>query len=131
MVELNVNYDELEEMDLEVAKKIITQFDCEHSLEDIGDEIDGIHYGIKVTNEGDWDDEGKYQLKEDIGILCEYDDWNIVKMFNIAVTQSMARTGSYYSDYYYGYDKLKVNKIIKKVIPRQIIEERTVVTLEQ
>lgn len=65
-------------------------------------------------------------------MLCEYDEkWNVVKMFDIAVTLEITRSGSYLTDYNYDYEDLKVNKIIKKVIPQQIILERTVITLEE
>ena len=37
MVELKLNYDELTEMSLEEAKKIVCEFDKDCSLEDIGD----------------------------------------------------------------------------------------------
>lgn len=132
MVELKLNYDELTEMSLEDAKKIIGEFDNESFLEDIGDEVNGVNYGVKILNEGDWIDEGKYQYRTDVGVLCEFDDkWNIVKMFDIAVTSQITRSGSYFSDYNYDYEKLAVNKIIKKVIPQQIIPERTVVTLAE
>ncbi|WP_304429288.1 hypothetical protein [Romboutsia ilealis] len=131
MVELELNYDELTEMSLEDARKIVGEFDNESFLEDIGDEINGVNYGVKVLEEGDWIDEGKYQYRTDIGVLCEFDDkWNIVKMFDIAVTSEITRNGSYFSEYNYDYDNLVVNKIIKKVIPKQIIPERTVVALE-
>ncbi|WP_285945755.1 hypothetical protein [Thomasclavelia cocleata] len=130
MVELKLNYDELTEMSLEGAKKIVGEFDNESFLEDIGEEVNGANYGVKVIDEGDWIDEGKYQYRTDIGVLCEFDDkWNVVKMFDIAVTSEITRSGSYFSEYNYEYDKLVVNKIIKKVIPKQIIPERTVVTL--
>lgn len=130
MVELKLNYDELTEMSLEDAKKIVGEFDNESFLEDIGEEVNGANYGVKVIDEGDWIDEGKYQYRTDIGVLCEFDDkWNVVKMFDIAVTSEITRSGSYFSEYNYEYDKLVVNKIIKKVIPKQIIPERTVVTL--
>ncbi len=131
MIELELNYDELVEMSLEDAKKIVEDFDNEHFLEDIGEEVNGVNYGIKVLNEGNWDDEGKYQYRTDIGVLCEYDnDWNIVKMYDIAVTSQITRNGSYFSDYYYEYEDLEVNKIIKKVIPKQVIPEKTVITIE-
>ena len=65
-------------------------------------------------------------------MLCEYDEkWNVVKMFDIAVTLEITRSGSYLTDYNYDYEDLEVNKIIKKVIPQQIIPERTVITLEE
>ncbi len=131
MVELELNYDELTEMSLEDAKKIVGEFDNESFLEDIGEEVNSSNYGVKVLDEGDWVDEGKYQYRTDIGVLCEFDDkWNVVKMFDIAVTSEITRSGSYFTDYNYDYDDLRVNKIIKKVIPKQIIPERTVVTLE-
>lgn len=132
MVELKLNFDELVEMSLEDAQKIVEEFDNEHLLEDIGEEVNGIHYGVKVLEEGDWDDEGKYQYRTDIGILCEYDnDWDVTKMFDIAITSQMTRSGSYFSEYYYEYEDLEVNKIIKKVIPKQVIPERTVITLAE
>ena len=131
MVELKLNYDELTEMSLEDAKKIVGEFDNECFIEDIGEEVNGSNYGVKVVDDGDWVDEGKYQYRTDIGVLCEFDDkWNVVKMFGIAVTSEITRSGSYFTDYNYDYDDLRVNKIIKKVIPKQIIPERTVVTLE-
>ena len=130
MVELKLNYDELTEMSLEDAKKIVGEFDNESCLEDIGEEVNGTNYGVKVIDEGDWIDEGKYQYRTDIGVLCEFDDkWNVVKMFDIATVSEITRSGSYFSEYNYEYDNLVVNKIIKKVIPKQIIPEKTVVTL--
>jgi len=132
MVELKLNYDELTEMSLEDAKKIVGEFDNESCLEDIGEEVNGTNYGVKVIDEGDWIDEGKYQYRTDIGVLCEFDDkWNVVKMFDIAAVSEITRSVSYFSEYNYEYDNLVVNKIIKKVIPKQIIPERTVVTLEE
>lgn len=132
MVELKLNYDELIEMSLEDAKKIVGEFNKESFLEDIGEEVNGTNYGVMVLDEGDWIDEGKYQYRTDIGVLCEFDDkWNVVKMFDIAVTSEIIRNGSYFTDYNYDYENLKVNKIIKKIIPQQIIPERTVVTLEE
>lgn len=131
MVELKINYDELTEMSLEDAKKIVGEFDKDCSLEDIGEEVNSVNYGVKVFVEGDWIDEGKYQYRTDIGVLCEYDEkWNVVKMFDIAVTSEITRSGSYFTDYNYDYEDLEVNKIVKKVIPEQIIPERTVITLE-
>ena len=132
MVELKLNYDELIEMSIEDAKKIVGEFNKESFLEDIGEEVNGTNYSVMVLDEGDWIDEGKYQYRTDIGVLCEFDDkWNVVKMFDIAVISEITRSGSYFTDYNYDYEDLEVNKIIKKVIPQQIIPERTVITLEK
>lgn len=133
MIELKLNYDELTEMSLEDAKEIVNEFDYESSLEDIGITINGITYGIKVIDGGYWEDEGKYQYKTELGVLCEYDDGydNVIKMFDIAIRSNITRSGSYFTDYNYDYEDLEINKIIKKVIPQQIIPERIVVTLEK
>lgn len=131
MVELKLDYNELTEMSLEDAEKIIKEFNKETFLEDIDGEVNGVDYAVSVLEEGDWIDEGKYQYRTDIGVLCEYDDkWNVVKIFDIAVTSEITRSGSYFSEYNYEFEDLKINKIIKKVIPEQVIPERTVVTLE-
>ena len=131
MVELKLNYEELVSMPLENAEKIVSVFEKENFLEDVEGEVNGVRYSVYVLDEGNWEDGGKYQYRTDVGVLCEFDEkWNIVKMFDIAVTSQIARSGSYFSDYNYDYEELGVNKIIKKVIPQQIIPERTVVTLE-
>lgn len=132
MVELNIDYEKLVDIPLEEAKEIISHLDYEHFLEDVSDEVNGKRYGFYVVEEGDWDDEGKYQFRNDIGILCEYDeDWTVTKMFNVAAMSCMTRSGSYFTDYYYEYDKLVVSKVIKKVIPKQIIPEREIITLDE
>ena len=106
--------------------------DCENWLEDISETIDGVNYAFHVIEEGDWDDEGKYQYRNDIGIFCQCDEnWFIVKKFDIAVISSITRTGSYYTDYYYEYDKLDVSQIIQKYIPEQIIPAKTIVTFAE
>ena len=132
MTELKIDYEKLEDMPLEEAKEIISRLDYEHFLEEVSGEVNGKRYGFHIVEEGNWDDEGKYQFRNDIGILCEYDeDWTAIKMFNIAATSAMTRCGSYFSEYYYEYDKLTVNKVIKKIIPKQIIPEREVITLDE
>lgn len=129
-MELNINYDELEKMSLERAKEIIEKMDYEESLEDITETVDGINYGFDIIDDGDWDDQGKYQFKSEIGILCEFDkDYKIIKRFNVAAISNITRTGSYYTDYDYQYDNLEVKQIIQKYIPKQIIPEKIIVTL--
>ena len=41
------------------------------------------------------------------------------------------RSGSYFSDYYYDYDPLQVDQLVQKVIPQQIIPERTIVVFAE
>ena len=103
---LNVNFEELEHMDLEEAKKIVSHFNNEDDFEELSTTIDGIEYGLKIVDETDWDDQGKYQYKDVTGVLCEILEDGSVTKYDIAVTQYITRSGSYFSDYYYQYDPL-------------------------
>lgn len=128
MIELNVNFEELEHMDLEEAKEIVSHFDNEDWYEELGATIDGVEYGLDIVDVGDWIDGGKYQYKDVTGILCRTSEDDSVTEYDIAVTQYITRSGSYFSDYYYEYDQLQVNQLVQKIIPQQIIPERTIVT---
>lgn len=128
---LNVNFKELEHMDLEEAKKIVSHFNNEDYYEELGATIDGVKYGLDFVDETDWDDQGKYQYKNVTGILCKSSEDGSVTKYDIAVTQYITRSGSYFSDYYYDYDQLQVNQLVQKVIPQQIIPERTIVTFAE
>ena len=130
MTEINVNFEELAHMDLEEAKKIISHFDNEGWYEELGATVDGAEYRLDIVEEGDWDDQGKYQFKDVTGILYKIaEDSSIIK-YDIAVTQYITRSGSYFSDYEYEYDPLEVRQLVQKVIPQQIIPERTIVTFK-
>ena len=127
-MEFNINFEELEHMDLEKAKEIVSHFNNEDWYEELGATIDGIEYGLDIVDEGDWIDGGKYQCKDVTGILCGISEDDSVTKYDIAVTQYITRSGSYFSEYYYEYDPLQVNQLVQKVIPQQIIPKRTVVT---
>ena len=128
MIELNVNFEELEHMDLEEAKEIVNHFDNEDWYEELGATVDGIEYGLDIIDDENWDDQGKYQCKDVTGILYKIaEDSSIIK-YDIAVTQYITRSGSYFSEYYYKYEPLEVRQLVQKVIPQQIIPERTIVT---
>lgn len=130
MVELNVNFSELEHMDLEKAKEIVGHFDNEDWYEELRATIDGVEYGLDIVDEGDWDDQGKYQYKDVTGVLYKISGDDSVTNYDIAVTQYITRSGSYFSGYYYEYEPLQVDQLVQKVIPQQIIPERTVVTFK-
>ena len=130
MIELNVNFEELEHMDLEEAKKIVSHFDNEDWYEELGAIIDGVEYGLDIVDEGDWDDQGKYQYKDVTGVLCKTSEDGSVTKYDIAVTQYITRLGSYFSEYYYEYEPLQVDQLVLRVIPRQIIPKRIIVTFE-
>lgn len=128
MVELNVNFEELEHMDLEEAKEIVSHFDNEDYYEELGATIDGVEYGLDIVDESNWDDQGKYQFKDVTGILCRISEDDSVTKYDIAVTQYITRCGSYFSEYNYEYAPLQVDQLVQKVIPQQIIPKRTIVT---
>ena len=128
---LNVNFKELEHMDLDKAKEIVSHFDNEDDFEELGATIDGVEYGLDIVDVGDWIDGGKYQYKYVTGILCKSSEDGSVTKYDIAVTQYITRSGSYFSDYYYDYDPLQVDQLVQKVIPQQIIPERTIVVFAE
>lgn len=130
MIELNVNFEELEHMDLEEAKKIVNHFDNEGWYEELGATVNGVEYGLDIVDDGDWDDQGKYQYKDVTGVLCKISEDGLVTKYDIAVTQYITRCGSYFSDYYYEYEPLQVDQLVLKVIPQQIIPKRIIVTFE-
>lgn len=93
MIELNVNFENLVHMDLEEAKKIVSHFDNECDCEDLRATINGTKYRLHII------DEGKYQYKDTTGVLCKITESGIVTEYDIAVTQYITRSGSYFSDY--------------------------------
>ena len=128
MIELNINFEELEHMDLDEAKKIVSHFDNEDWYEELGATVNGVEYGLDIVDESNWDDQGKYQFKDITGILCRISEDGSVTKYDIAVTQYITRCGSYFSEYNYEYEPLQVDQLVQKVIPQQIIPERTMVT---
>lgn len=131
MVELNINFEELEHMDLEEAKEIVSHFNNEDYYEELGATIDGVEYGLDIVEESNWDDQGKYQYKDVTGVLSEILEDGSVTKYDIAITQYITRCGSYFSGYNYEYDPLQVDQLVQKVIPQQIIPERTIVTFTE
>lgn len=130
MVEFNINFEELEHMDLEEAKKIVSHFDNEGWYEELRATVNGVEYGLDIVDEGDWDDQGKYQYKDVTGVLCKISEDGSVTKYDIAVTQYITRCGSYFSEYNYEYTPLQVDQLVLKVIPQQIIPKRIIVTFE-
>ena len=125
----NVNYEELKHMDLEEAKEIIKQLDDATWLEEVGCTINGERYSTEDLLESDWDDGGKYQYKEEYGLLCKLDDnRNVIEKYDVCIVNNITRSGSYFSEYYYE-TELRVERIIEKVIPEVVIPEHTVITI--
>ena len=105
------------------------QFDEVTWLEDVGCEFNGERYGTEALLESDWDDGGKYQYKEEYGLLCKVDGEGVViDKYDICIVNDITRSGSYFSEYDYE-NEFRVEQIIEKVIPEVVIPEHTVVTI--
>lgn len=105
---------------------------CEEDLLENGKvdfEYHNTSYGFLVVDESSWDDEGKYQFQNityqlvsynstEIPYLCED---NILNKFDLILNVSVTRSGSYFSDYNYSYDKPILSIIEIEQIPEQII----------
>lgn len=94
-------------------------------------EKDGVSYGYLYIDESSWDDEGKYQFQNIIYQLAAYDstnseysypcDSNITDKFDLILTVPVTRSGSYFSDYTYYYDKPNLSIVETENIPERII----------
>ena len=125
----NVNFEELKHMDLEEAKEIVKQFDEVIWLEYVGCEFNGERYSTEALLESDWDDGGKYQYKEEYGLLCKVDAKGVViDKYDICVVNDITRSGSYFTEYNLE-NEFRVERIIEKVIPEVVIPEHTVITI--
>lgn len=125
----NVNYEELKHMDLEEAKEIVKQFDEVTWLEDTGCVINGEKYSTEALLESNWDDGGKYQYKEEYGLLCKLDDnRNVIEKYDVCIVNGITISGSYFTEYDYE-NEFRAEQIVKKVIPEVVIPEHTVITI--
>jgi hypothetical protein len=79
-------------------------------------------YGFKEVGDNSWDDQGKYQYRQEQGQLIEMDEkGKEIQLFNFGVSRTVQRSGSYFSDYYYSnypYDFYEIKEVL---IPEQII----------
>lgn len=125
----NVNYEELKHMDLETAKEIVKLFDHAACLDFAECVINGEKYATVFLDESNWDDGGKFQYKEEYGLLCKVDgEGKEIEKYDICVVNDITRCGSYFSDYEY-INEFRVEQIVKKVIPEVVIPEHTVITI--
>lgn len=131
-----INLQELKEIDKELLKRIIGEFDYSNGLEDVSAEVDGKRYSAFELEEGSWEDDGRgkyfYQTSIYILGLCEKDGWKCAEKYNVIITQNATKTGSYYTDWNYEYDdptfkQAYGNVIPEKIIPAQIIPEHIVI----
>lgn len=111
-----------------------------NSLEDCRDfHFGNLAYNLYCVEEGDWDDEGKYQYQYNLYQLASYDenvkkwlcDESLVDKYNIFLGQCVTRCGSYFSDYYYEYDKPDISIAYVEHIPEVVIPAHDEVKLKE
>ena len=120
----------LEKID-EILDEISTLDNETNPEEYFGFELNGIKYDVFQIDRTKWSDEGKYQYRQDLYQLVSYDDSirpyvcdkSIVNCFNCFFEVAVTRSGSYFSDYMYWYEKpvMKFGKI--KHVPEIVIPE--------
>lgn len=105
---------------------------CEKDLIENGEmnfEYNKTSYGFFLVDESSWGDEGKYQYQDMTYQLVSYDptnigypcDANVLDKFDLILTMSVTRSGSYFSNYEYFYDKPILSIVEIEHIPEQII----------
>ncbi|HID0768063.1 TPA: hypothetical protein ACXDAZ_002592 [Clostridium botulinum] len=92
----------------EIGKRVIDECGSEDLECYNGFEIDGITYALEQIEEEDWISGGKYECSSNvfrIGISNKECAWKVDKPLDLYIKQDVSRTGSYYSDYFYDYEK--------------------------
>ena len=96
--------------------------------------LENIAFGFINRSESSWEDEGKYQYQELIGQLVAWDlnkegypcKKSIVEEYNLFGKVSCGRSGSYYSEYYYTYEKIQLFKYDIKHVEEVVIPEHDI-----
>ena len=132
---MDINLKELMKIDKELLKKIVNRIG-EDDVEDLTIEVDGKNYGFLCIEDDVWEDDGrgKYFSKCSrylLGLFGEGDDrWKLVEKYNVIALQCVTKTGSYYTDWHYEYDRPTFSYACEEVVPEQIIPAHTVVTFK-
>ena len=116
----------------EILYEIIERLEGNEYPEDIVIEHEGKKYRLKDVSDDDWEDcgsDGKYSSKNEMWKL--YLEENKEEELKIFFTRLVTRTGSYYTDWYYDYDGVKVLQSYEEVVPEQIIPAHTVTKYKQ
>ena len=110
--------------------EICSDYDERNHIEDgFGFENRGVCYDVKEGEESEWTDEGKYQYQDITYQLVSYDkniedypnEESIIDRFDLFIILSVTRSGSYFTDYYYTYDKPTIQTATLVHIPEKII----------
>lgn len=113
-----------------LKEKFSDEYDCPDMEDNFELEIDGVSYGILEEDGSDWTDEGKYSYADKTYQLVSYDknvsgyicDDSIIDKYDLFITQSFSRSGSYFTDYYYQYDSPTVQVATIERVPEKVIK---------
>ena len=97
--------------------------------EDFSFEFDEVSYDAYMVGWSSWDDQGKYQYRDITYQLVSFDksikeylcNESIGDRFDLFLTMSVSRCGSYFSEYVYEYEKPIIKIATIECIPEKII----------
>lgn len=136
MVELGIDFNELEHMDLNDAKNIVIKFDTEgwEKEENITIKVGDKEFFLDTIDSSNWHYDNnsvhfnryicKYQYKTNLNLLCCIDKKGVLHKYDVLITQDIKMPTSYYSNEE-PIQILKLNQVIQVTIPA-----RTVVTID-
>jgi len=108
------------------------EFDSEDaSIEELSFEFDGQIFALRGAGSEDWISEGKYENGAENYQLVSFDNSeikypctkNITNYYNIILNQSISRSGSYYTDWYYSYFEPTISVLEIVTVAEVIIPE--------
>ena len=124
----------------ELIEKVKDWFSTNSDLEDYESlEYNGVSYNLYLVECGDWEDEGKYQYQYNMYQLASFDknikgwlcDESLIDKYNLFLGQCITRCGSYFSDYYYEYDKPDFSVAYIDHVPEVVIPAHDEVKLKE
>lgn len=134
MIDLGLNFDELEHMSLEDAQKLVSQF----NPEEYDWKVDGLTYTLDILRKDLFHDDNRHEEGIRFGVLCVYKEYrsDIVKRFDIILKQCVEKRGlkrelfkaRWYEVFDLLYHPFEIHSIIRKEIPPKVIPGRTITT---
>jgi hypothetical protein len=104
----------------EIHSKGSDDWERDIASEDAYVKLDDSMYCFHTVDNCDieWRDEGKYQFQETVAEIVQIDtNWKTIEKSGVFLFQSVTRSGSYFSDYYYDYSEVIIVEKKVKIIP--------------
>lgn len=118
-----------DELILTLKEKLPTGYFEYDPLEEFAFEFNGEKIALMGIGSDNWDDEGKYQYNTEYYQLVSYNpkkasypcNQSIIDKYDIIISIGIQRSGSYFSEYYYTYEGIVVERVAIERIPPQVI----------